>query len=151
MYLRPFCWQGLKDWRIFQHNRQNTKIRGWSWWEHLRVLISFSFLFLFLNCSYFILFFFRERERDGERGGRKHVVKERDQWVALAHAQNLGLNLQPLHLLWLGNKPVAFGFEGQCLTNWALLVRAQGTNVHEADHSYPFLSKRIVYEFMLLA
>ena len=62
-----------------------------------------------------------------------------------------GLNLQPMHVPSQGFKPVTFDFEGWCLTNWALQVRAQGTNFKEADHLYPFLTEIIFYKFMLWA
>ena len=50
-----FHWQDLKDWRIFEDSYNTTKIRWWSLWEHLRVLLCYI-ISLISFCSFIIIF-----------------------------------------------------------------------------------------------
>ena len=74
----------------------------------------FSFIFL----KYFIYFIFRQRGKEGERGGETH------QCVVASHVPCTGdLALQPRHVPWLGIKLATLWFPGQRSVHWATLAR----------------------------
>ena len=68
-------------------------------WDH--------FFFFFLR---FYVFIFRDRGREEEREGEKHLL------VASHTRRNWGLIPQPRHVPWPGIKAEAFRFVGQCPT-----------------------------------
>ena len=73
------------------------------------------------------MFIFRQRGREGERQGEKQWCGREISIVCLSYVPWWGLNLQPRHVLWMGNEMGTFCFVRQCSTNWATLVREQVT------------------------
>ena len=77
------------------------------------------FHFLYFLKILFIYFFFRERGREGEREGEKHQCV-----VASCALPTGGPGQQPIHVPWLGIKPVTLWFSGRCSVHWATPTRA---------------------------
>ena len=75
--------------------------------------IRFCSKMYFLNTSHF----FREREREGGRGGEKHQCQRETSISCFLYAP------EPRHVLWPGIEPSTFCFAGYWPTNWATLVR----------------------------
>ena len=73
--------------------------------------------FLFL-LDFIYLFIFRERGREGEREGEKHLCV-----VASYTPHTWGPGPQPRHVPWLGIKPTTLWFTGQHSIHWATPAR----------------------------
>ena len=73
------------------------------------------------------LFIFREREKDGEREGKKLWSVRETLIGCLSHAPKWGLDPQPRHVLWLGIELAAFWSPDWCSIHWATQARAHPT------------------------
>ena len=86
----------------------------------------------------FYLFIFRERRREGERGGEKYTCAREILIGCLSHTPKWGPDPQPRRVPWLGIKPMTFRFTGS----------TQSTEPHQPRQE-SYFSKKALNELLL--
>ena len=86
------------------------------------IFLSWSFYFISFF-KRFYLFNFRERRREGKRGGEKQPCVTGTFISYLSYSPRGGPGLQSRHVPWLGIKPATFLFAGLHSIHWATPAR----------------------------